>query len=146
MTTTIDDYPVRLEWPVAWGEMDAYQHVNNATYFRYFEHVRIAYFEKTGVIGASDDDASGAGPILHSIGCRFRAPVTYPDQLTIGARCTAIGEDRFTIEHVVHSKERGFIVAIGDGVTVSFDYARQQKVALPHAWRAAIETLEGRTF
>ena len=35
-------YPVRIEVPVAWGEMDAFGHVNNVVYFRYFESARIA--------------------------------------------------------------------------------------------------------
>jgi acyl-CoA thioester hydrolase len=39
-------FPVIVEIPVAWGEMDALQHVNNVFYFRYFETARIAYFEK----------------------------------------------------------------------------------------------------
>jgi acyl-CoA thioester hydrolase len=28
-----------------WGEMDALGHMNNVSYFRYFEEVRIAWFE-----------------------------------------------------------------------------------------------------
>ena len=34
-------YSVTIETPVAWGEMDAFQHVNNIVYFRYFESARI---------------------------------------------------------------------------------------------------------
>jgi acyl-CoA thioester hydrolase len=36
MTTILEDYPVIVEFPVAWGEMDAMGHVNNIVYFRYF--------------------------------------------------------------------------------------------------------------
>jgi acyl-CoA thioester hydrolase len=32
--------------PVAWGEMDAMGHINNIIYFRYFETVRIEYFNR----------------------------------------------------------------------------------------------------
>ena len=38
--------PVVIEVPVAWGEMDSFQHVNNIVYLRYFESARIAYFER----------------------------------------------------------------------------------------------------
>ena len=44
MNSPVADYPVVIETPVAWGEMDAYGHVNNIVYFRYFESARIAYF------------------------------------------------------------------------------------------------------
>lgn len=43
MSRMIAQYPVVVEVPVAWGEMDAYGHVNNIVYFRYFETARIAY-------------------------------------------------------------------------------------------------------
>ena len=31
------DFPVLIAWPVQWGDMDAFQHVNNTVYFRWFE-------------------------------------------------------------------------------------------------------------
>ena len=45
MNHLLDGFPVVTEIPVAWGEMDALQHVNNVTYFRYFETARIDYFK-----------------------------------------------------------------------------------------------------
>ena len=36
------EYPVIIELPVAWGDMDAFAHVNNTAYFKYFESARIA--------------------------------------------------------------------------------------------------------
>ena len=44
MSEVLQGYPVTVEIPVAWGDMDAYGHVNNTMYFRYFETARIAYF------------------------------------------------------------------------------------------------------
>jgi acyl-CoA thioester hydrolase len=46
MQDLLKNYPVVIEIPIAWGDMDAFQHVNNIVYFRYFESARIAYFEK----------------------------------------------------------------------------------------------------
>jgi acyl-CoA thioester hydrolase len=34
-------YPVSLELPVLWGDMDALGHVNNAVYARWLEQARI---------------------------------------------------------------------------------------------------------
>ena len=41
-------YPVIVDLPVAWGEMDFYRHVNNVVYFRYFENARLEYFRRLG--------------------------------------------------------------------------------------------------
>lgn len=44
MESLLKDFPVVTKIVVAWGEMDALQHVNNVVYFRYFETARIDYF------------------------------------------------------------------------------------------------------
>ena len=35
------DYPVVLSQDIIWGDMDAFGHINNTVYFRYFEDARI---------------------------------------------------------------------------------------------------------
>ena len=90
-----------VEMPVAWGEMDAYGHVNNTVYFRYFEQARIAYLER---IGFTDEALrGGVGPILASTHCRFRHPLRYPDRVLSATRVTEVAEDRFVMEYRVVS-------------------------------------------
>jgi len=43
------EYPVVLSQDIIWGDMDAFGHINNTVYFRYFEDARIAYFDQIGV-------------------------------------------------------------------------------------------------
>ena len=66
-------FPVVIEIPVQWGEMDAYRHVNNTVVFRFFESARIAFLVECNFIRAYDELKIGA--ILHSTACRFRQPV-----------------------------------------------------------------------
>ena len=82
--------PVRLVLPVQWGEMDAYGHVNNVVYFRWFESARMAYFARLGwpEVGR----ATGVGPILHSTRARFRAPLEWPDEVEVTFGLKAAGE------------------------------------------------------
>ena len=136
-------YPVVAQVEVRWGDMDAFQHVNNTVYFRYFEQVRIAYFNRAfDSSGWSGGMPSGVGPILYSTSCRFRAPVTYPDTLFIGARTTQLGADRFTMQFGVYSEQLGRIAAEGEAVVVSFDYSTGRKADLPQEWVDAIERIE----
>ena len=46
----LTDFPVQVKISVAWGDMDAYGHINNIYYLRYFETARIQYFLETGLI------------------------------------------------------------------------------------------------
>jgi acyl-CoA thioester hydrolase len=134
-------FPVTIDIPVAWGEMDAFGHVNNVVYFRYFETARIAYMR---ALGEEFTQNSGVGPILASIGCRFKFPLTFPDTVRVGVRVTEMGADRFTALHRVVSLRHQRIAAEGEGVVVSYDYATGKKAPLPDALRRAIEALEAR--
>lgn len=129
MSDLLNDYPVIVEFPVAWGEMDAMGHVNNIVYFRYFESARIAYFEKINVMDSMTE--TGVGPILGEISCKFRIPLTYPDKVLIGTRVIDIQEDRFVMKHLVVSMKHGKAAAEGVGVIVTFDYREGKKVAVP---------------
>ena len=139
------EYPVCLPMSVRWGDMDAFQHVNNVVYMRYFESARVIYFKETTVMVGSGVP-SGVGPILASASVRYKAPVTYPDDLHVGIRVSDVGADRFTMEFAVVSTELGRVAASGEGVIVSYDYDYGRKAPLPPSWREAIERIEGRTF
>lgn len=46
----LQQYPVIYSQTVAWGDMDAFGHVNNATYYRYIESARLAYLGKLNIL------------------------------------------------------------------------------------------------
>jgi acyl-CoA thioester hydrolase len=136
----LQDYPVVVDFPVAWGEMDSFQHVNNVAYFRYFENARIVYSQKLGLHDMRD--RTGIGPILGSTSCRYRLPLTYPDTVSIGAKIVDIQEDRFTMKYVVVSHKHVKVAAEGDGVVVMYDYRSGKKTAIPDEIRKKIAAME----
>jgi acyl-CoA thioester hydrolase len=140
MSDLLKRYPVVIEFPVAWGEMDSMGHVNNIVYFRYFESVRIAYFERMDLLGRMNE--TGVGPILGEISCKFRIPLTYPDKVLIGAKVVRIEEDRFVMNHLVVSAKHQRVAAEGDGVIVTFDYRAGKKVTVPDSVKRAVLALE----
>lgn len=140
MSKRFEDCQVLIELPVAWGEMDAFQHVNNVVYFKYFESARIAYFDKVGV--NESQKASGIGPILASTQCRFKAPLTYPDTVTVGATVETLDEDRFNMRYFVKSAKSGRVVAEGEGLVVFYDYNQLCKHVIPEATYQAIASLD----
>ena len=139
MHDLLREFPVVIETPVAWGAMDAYGHVNNTVYFRWFESARIAYLDRIGFRDASAH--GGVGPILGSTRCRFRRALDYPDTVRVGARVTALDDDRFTHAYRVVSEAAGGVAAEGEGVIVAYDYERREKAELPEAVHRAIEAL-----
>jgi acyl-CoA thioester hydrolase len=133
-------FPVAVRAIVHWGEMDAYGHLNNTVFFRYFETARMAYLERCGFLASYDRDRIGA--ILHSTDCRFKAPLFYPDDVLVGARVLDIGADRLTMAYRVVSLGQNRTAADGAGVIVAYDYNTGKKTDLPEAVREGIRTLE----
>jgi acyl-CoA thioester hydrolase len=129
-------FPVVVRLPVQWGEMDAYGHLNNAVFFRFFESARILFFEECGFLTSYDEDKVGA--ILHSTSCRFRRPLYYPDTALVGTRAIDVQEDRFAMDYKVVSDAQNEVAAEGAAVIVSFDYVALRKVPLPERVRNGI--------
>ncbi len=121
--------------------MDAYGHVNNAVFFRFFESARIALFDKIGFLTAYDELKIGA--ILHSTSCRFRRALFYPDTILVGARASEVLSDRFVMEYKIFSTAQNDLAAEGTGTVVSFDYTARAKVDLPEMVRAGLAALNG---
>ncbi len=138
--TLLAPYPVVIELPVVWGEMDSYRHVNNVVYFRYFESVRVEYCRRLDLFEFERE--TGIGPILAATQARFRKPLTYPDKIAVTARVHTIGEDRFTVEHLVVSHRLGAVAAEGQGTIVTYNYVENHKVPIPEELRRRIAAIE----
>lgn len=134
---------VKEEWTsitqlsVRWGDMDAFDHVNNTIYFRYFESARIDYFILVDWGWIEDKKISGFGPILAHTSCQFIQPVRHPDQLSIGVRGRKMGNSSLVQEYEIHSDKLG-LVAKGEGVIVCYDFNKNAKMAFPDDLRKRI--------
>jgi acyl-CoA thioester hydrolase len=133
-------YPIVVTTMVAWGDMDANAHVNNAVYFRYIEHARLRYFDVLGFLQMQVD--TGIGPILAWTDCRFRRPLSYPDTVSIGTRIRDIEADRFVMDAVIVSHNLKQVAAEGQQRVVVYDYRQQQKAPLPEVIRRRIAEFE----
>ena len=141
MTDLLTNYPIIYETDVVWGDMDAFQHVNNVVYFRYFESARVHYFEHTDLM--EEMKSTGLGPIVHSQSCRYRFPLSFPDRIQVGVRIPALGPDRFPMQYKLVSTRKQVVAAEGEVLVVMFDYGRNQKALLPASVRSAIANVEG---
>jgi acyl-CoA thioester hydrolase len=133
-------FPVVIELDVGWSDMDAFDHVSNLVYLRYFQDARLTYLERTGWLVAKRE--LGLGPILKSTGATYRKPLKFPDRVWVGARVVDLQPDRVTFEHKLVSRTWDATACEGTAVVVSYDYRNECKCPLPDAVRKAIEELE----
>ncbi|MCP5144820.1 MAG: acyl-CoA thioesterase [Gammaproteobacteria bacterium] len=134
----IAQYPLTLNDDVRWGDMDAFGHVNNTVYYRYFESARVLMDERISF----HDAENNIGAILAEQSCRYRIPVIYPDTLTIGLRNIEIREFDVIQEYALFSHTHQAIAATGTGRLVRFDYRNNSKVMIDDNLRRRLQTIE----
>jgi len=138
----LNQFPVHIQIPILWGDMDAFQHVNNTRFFRFMESARIKYTEELKLHEAVE--RTGVGPILAEANCKFIAPLAYPDTVTVGCRVKAVnGPSEIEQEYLVHSLEKDSAVAVGTARIAAYNYRQQQKDRFPEEVLRAIRELEG---
>lgn len=134
----INEYPVIFEQKVAWGDMDAFGHVNNVIYYRYIESARIQYFDHLGLFELDINTVVGSSQ------CKYLKPVYYPDTLKIGCRVVEIRNSAFRMEYLLFSQTQQEVVATAEAVMVCVDKISGQKALLPDKLRNGIIGLEGK--
>jgi acyl-CoA thioester hydrolase len=65
---------------IRWGDMDAYGHVNNVAYFRYFETVRMEWLHALARLPGHDP---AKGPVMVNGSCDFLVPIVFPADIEI---------------------------------------------------------------
>jgi acyl-CoA thioester hydrolase len=136
------DFPVVVIVPLLWGDHDAFGHVNNLAYLRWCESARVEYLLRIGLWPSLPP--TGIGPILASISCDYKRPLTFPDTACIGARVTRVGNSSFQMQHRVFSEALDTVAAEIESTIVVLDYARNTTVPVPESCRKAIEDLESK--
>ena len=129
-------YPVIYQQPIHWGEMDAFNHLNNVVYYRYAESARIGYLQALGMFDGN------MVTVLAQSSCQYLRPVTYPDTLLLGVRCQRLGTTSIVMEYSYYSMAQAVIVATAEAVIVRLDSKAQDKQSWTHEERERLLALE----
>jgi acyl-CoA thioester hydrolase len=133
-------FPVVITIPLLWGDHDAFGHVNNLVYLRWCETARVEYLMRIGLWPSLPP--AGIGPILASVTCDYKRPLTFPDTVSIGTRVSRIGNRSLQMEHRVVSQGLDAVAAEVSSTLVILDYGCNQTVRVPEECRKAIADLE----
>lgn len=122
--------------PIRWGDMDAMGHVNNATYFRYMESLRIEWFQQLGWRPAADR----VGPLIVNAFCSFMRQLEYPGDVLARHYTGAIGRSSFdTYVTLERADQPGVVHASGGATVVWTDFKAKKSVPLPDGVRALLQ-------
>ena len=132
------DYAYFLAIPTRWMDNDTYGHVNNVTYYSYFDTVVNEHLVRAGGL---DILASPAIGMVVETCCRYHRPLSFPDSIDAGLRVASIGNSSVRYEIALFRSGDDAPAATGHFVHVWVERATQRPVAVPVTIRAALEPL-----
>lgn len=117
---------------------DAYGHVNNVTYYSYFDTVVNEHLIRAGGLDMLESPSIG---IVVETACRFHQALTFPEIVDAGLRIARIGRSSVTYEIALFRHGHDEAAATGRFVHVWVDRVDRRPVPVPDAIRAALEPL-----
>ncbi len=124
----------RTSLGVRWGDMDAFNHVNNAQYLRYLEEARVQWL--AGIPGMSLNDR--IAPVLVASHVNYRQPIEWPNEILVELFIEKVGSSSLTMAHRMRSQtDESVLYSDGNVVMVWIDTRTGKSVPLPDAVRTA---------
>ncbi|MDP3859240.1 MAG: thioesterase family protein [Stagnimonas sp.] len=132
------DYPYFVPVTTRWMDNDVYGHVNNVTYYSYFDTAANHYLIREG--GLDIHGGAVIGLVVES-NCRYFAPLEYPMTLQVGLRVDQLGNRAVTYGIAIFREGEDSAAAQGQFVHVFVDRASRRPAAMPDSLRAALERI-----
>jgi acyl-CoA thioester hydrolase len=121
-----------------WSDNDLYGHVNNVTYYSYFDTVANHFLIQEG--GLDIIAAPVIGYVVSS-NCEYRKPLTYPQPIEAGLRTDRLGSSSVTYGIAIFAEGDDEVSAFGQFVHVFVERASNKPVPIPDNLRAALSRL-----
>lgn len=121
-----------------WHDNDIYGHVNNVTYYSFFDSAMNIYLIEKGGLDIHDGEVIG---FVVSSSCDYFAPIAYPEIIEVGLRVAKLGNTSVQYELAIFRLGEAQACAAGKMVHVFVDRASNRPIAIPVSLRRALEAL-----
>lgn len=118
------------KFDIRWGDMDAYGHMNNTTYFFYLQEARFELLKENNI----EINLRGVAPVLASTSCRFLKPLFYPASIIVETWLVKYERKKTIFEHVIKSaQDQTIIHAIAEALIIWYDFSTSSSVLPPES-------------
>lgn len=139
-----DSVPQRADYlhfqPVItrWHDNDVYGHVNNVTYYSFFDTAVNTYLIEQGGLDIHDGEVVG---FVVSSACDYFASIAFPERIEIGLRVGKLGNSSVQYELAVFKAGEEQACAAGRFVHVFVERQTNQPVTIAGTLREALQRL-----
>ncbi|WP_290648004.1 thioesterase family protein [Aquisalimonas sp.] len=132
------DYPVFHSITTRWTDNDIYGHVNNVTYYSYFDTAVNHYLIERGGLDIHNGQIVG---LVVSSGCTYLRPLAFPERIEAGLRVDRLGNSSVRYGVGIFHEGEADVCAFGHFVHVFVDRRENRSVPIPKPIRDALEPL-----
>ncbi len=132
------DYRHFVPITTRWMDNDVYGHVNNVTYYSYFDTAANLYLIERG--GLDIHQSPVIGVVVESQ-CNYHAPIAYPDRIDAGLRVDRLGQRAVTYGIAIFRAGAAEAAASGHFVHVFVDREARRPTPIPAPLREALAAI-----
>ncbi len=123
-------------YTIRWDDMDAFSHVNNATYFTYLQECRFDWLLSHNII----IDPTTFGPIVGEVGCKYLRPITYPAEIVVELYFSHKAGRRIYLEHIIRDRNiPDLIYATATATIIWIDFTTGRSILPPPQYNHILE-------
>ncbi|RKG30935.1 acyl-CoA thioesterase [Acinetobacter tianfuensis] len=125
-------FPIQTRW----ADNDIYGHVNNVTYYSYFDTAANALLIQKADFDIHQSPIIG---LVVSSACSFMQELTYPEIIEVGVAISKIGNSSVTYDLAIFKQGQDNASAQGHFVHVFVDRSHKKSTLIPVEMRDALE-------
>lgn len=133
-----DEYRYFIPITTRWHDNDIYGHVNNVTYYSYFDSVANHYLIHEGKLDIHHGDTIG---LVVNSGCSYHAALAFPDELEGALRINRLGNSSVEYGIAIFKKGEKKAAAEGHFVHVFVNRDTRRPTSMPETLRQALKNI-----
>ena len=118
----IEDFPFHHKIKTRWRDLDAFRHVNNATFLTYIEDARILFFKRWNI------NLKEKSLIVASIKIDYMNQLLHPTNIIIAQKVSRIGTKSFDILSVLFNENNSHLICTSTITSVCYDFIQEKSV------------------
>ena len=135
---TREDFKHFQAIPTRWMDNDVYGHVNNVTYYSYFDTVVNKHLiDMAGLVPGQSEEIG----LVVETNCRFLAEISFPETIEAGIFVSKLGNSSVVYQIGLFKEGKADPAALGHFVHVYVNRQTRRPVTMPERVRDALHPL-----
>jgi len=120
----LNDFPFHHKIKTRWRDLDAFRHVNNATFLSYIEDARILFFKRWGI------NLKEKSLIVAAAKIDYIKQLEHPSNIIIGQKVSRLGTKSFDIQSGAFNEKTSELVCTSTITSVCYDFIQKKTVLI----------------